>query len=250
MKLSASRLAVLRECQYLARPEVTCPPDAPGPAAQTGKLFHSVVDVALSGGKPEAFEGADAVLVAKWMEAWAAWWPDYRGSLTWRSEVPYLYDFATGESVEMPRGWGGGARARGPTQLPVIVDLEAVDGDVVHVRDYKTGRRVEKARTNPQLLVAALAASRARGLPRATGGPIYVRVRSFDDTEVHAYDMLDMLEFEHEIRTLYGLVPTSEPKVGPWCFRCPVKSVCPGLYPDRTPEPPAGMFDDHVPEQW
>lgn len=229
MRVSASKLSVLRECRFWARPEVIAPHDPPGPAALTGSRFHSLVDCALGGGEPEVYEGADEVKAQKWMKRWETWWPGFAGGLAWQSERAFLYDVLTGEVEEKERGWAKTDRVRRETQIPVILDLLAIDGGTAHTADFKTGRTVESATVNAQLMGAALVVAKKHPqVSRFVNHIIYTRIRDPFVVDTAEFSLLDVLEFEQQLKEWWAEIPSSEPRPGDHCFKCAArKGVCP-----------------------
>jgi hypothetical protein len=93
------------------------------------------------------------------------------------AEVAFAYDVELGTARELGRGLDRAYGELGPDEVPLTVDSFGLgrDGEGVFIGDYKSGvQRVTPARRNPQLLLGALAATRAYGRTRADVAIVYV----------------------------------------------------------------------------
>lgn len=240
MKVSASRLWLLDQCQWWARPEVVAPPDVFGEPAATGKAFHLLAEAHVAGlPLPTTFDPKANVAKAVKMHArFIEWWPSVDDG-GWLAEVVFLYDWRRRTVERRPREWADGDRDRAPTQIPIIVDL--LNTKRPRVWDHKTGAHVDRVADSPQVKAGALVRAREIGAGEVEGGIVKIRARSLPVLDPIVWDALDLSEFEDWLGRKMAAAPTSEPQRGAGCWRCPVRSVCPAL---AAPEPPHGRFDD------
>lgn len=99
--------------------------------------------------------------------------------------------------------------------------------NLLAVVDYKTGRAVERAQANPQLMTLAMLAVRHHGYEMVEGAIVYVRDEAFFD--YGKWDALDM--GAHEAMLAEAVVRIGQKrtdlKAGSWCRYCPAYSNCP-----------------------
>lgn len=113
--------------------------------------------------------------------------------------------------------------------VTAILDLVIITGDEVVVIDYKTGRMVEKAQDNPQLLTGAALVEDAFGLNLPVSGCILYLWDGFSHFDRASWDALDldahrsvMIQTASRLQSKDATVRT-----GRWCRYCPAFSSCP-----------------------
>lgn len=157
-------------------------------------------------------------------------WP----GLSWRAEVSYAYDVATGLAREIGVGLRRAYGDLGPFEVPGTIDAEGRGDGVLVVVDRKGFEAQLPADHHPQVRFLALAAARAKPADhievaiRPEIGPIDVAVVDpVFDLDVIAYDVkrrvIDTASLRSAARS--GLeVPFH---AGRWCRWCPAFNACP-----------------------
>lgn len=254
-RLAASRFSLARACAYWLRPEVVLADDAPSETSDTGKLGHGLFDygrrhiaeygmvgvcdwpaLAIDLAQREALLLADVPKAARMAAAWERWWPGFAAAhegVTWRSEVPILYDIAEGTAHEVadPAAWFAAGRPREDGEVPAILDLQGLGADgALYVYDYKTGSKRESAAESGQLALCALAAWTLAGRPagvRITAGNVYVKLRDPWQVDAVEWSTLDMMDVDDELRALEASHLDAQPVEGRHCWQCRARGVCP-----------------------
>ena len=258
-RLAASRFSLARACAYWLRPEVTLADDAPSETSDTGKLGHALFDVALLAqaytlpqndpsntrewqtvavevAQREALLLADVPKAARMAAAWERWWPGFAAAhkgVTWRSEVPILYDIAEGTACEVadPAAWFAAGRPREDGETVAILDLHGIGSDgALYVYDYKTGSKRESAAESGQLALCALAAWTLAGRPagvRIVAGNVYVKLRDPWQVDAVEWSTLDMMDVDDELRALEASYRDAQPVEGRHCWQCRARGNCP-----------------------
>ncbi len=185
MRLSSSKLPLLRECAWWARPEAVWD-DRPGAEAIFGNAVHKVAELAISGvGRPpgaalglvdvaavakehELDAGAAAKLARVAVHLLAFLEANIRPG--WVAEQPFAWNPRTGEGrtlekTPVHREYRDKSAGEMGTTLDVVGWLP--DLETVVVLDFKSGSQVESPAGNWQLLTQAAAAASAFGAARA-----------------------------------------------------------------------------------
>lgn len=227
---SASRLGLLDYCRYF--PRLPWDQSAPGEAADTGSLIHSLIERHFTGcdlrtGLPLADQKKADKVFARWLK----WWDGYAAGRVFWSEVAFLYDVKTGKARVPDAGWQEDGRPRGPNELVAIVDaFTIVDGRGILI-DWKTGAiaNATPAKSNAQLQVAALCLQSMFGVHEVEASLGWLRQIKDPNLDTAVYDALDLADFQKILRENCAGIATAEPNRGDWCWRCPGKRTCPAL---------------------
>jgi hypothetical protein len=168
------------------------------------------------------------------------------------AEVAFAFDVETGEARELGRNIGRAYRV-GPTEIAGTADVVAFGPFELFVADFKTGHAaVAPPRSNWQLKLLALSASRTYGVHRVRVAIIRVRedgtpeyesaVFTSFDLDLAAAELRDLVRSITELNeaVLKGRVP--DVNMGPHCRWCPAAPACPafkGLVQRLAGEPDA-----------
>lgn len=253
-QLTASRAALLHECQWFARPEVVHR-DSARAAAARGTLTHAILDAAIRGGKSEHEDVPLDVLsmvghglarargfVKPLSEQAYAWDPDTdRGWCiqpaidewiaalpAWKKEKPPTRVYADPEAWRWIQ-----ARADLPSSA-ITMTIDVVEPGR-GVGDWCTGRTDKTA----QLEVNALAFARAHGLDLVTSRALHLRPEGLTErAQVHTAG--DLIVLAAKYRDLVAKISASEPQPGSHCAElyCPAIASCPttqALVPQLVP---------------
>jgi len=253
VRLSSSKLPLLRECAWWARPEAVWD-DRPGAEAIFGNAVHKVAELAISGpGRPpgaalglvdvaavakehELDAGAAAKLARVAVHLLAFLEANIRPG--WVAEQPFAWNPRTGEGralekTPVHREYRGKAAGEIGTTLDVVGWLP--DHETVVVLDFKSGSQVESPAGNWQLLTQAAAAVAAFGAARA----LIVVVYAYEEetlVQQATVDALDLEVFRLALVERLDQVPTALPQAGPWCGSytsegkyCPARASCPAV---------------------
>lgn len=163
-------------------------------------------------------------------DALAEAWPGY----TWRAEVAYAYNVATGEARELGAGIHRAYPELGPFWVYGTADAvgRGPAGELA-VADKKGYDAVTRAAHNPQLRFLALAAARTYGVDDVDIA-ITHEVRSIDRARMEAFDLdeealltkqtyFDVAQAQHDARN--GLPVAFA--TGRHCRWCPAFGACP-----------------------
>lgn len=233
-RLSLSRYWLALACSYWARPDLEWEEGPPGERARVGTGAHRFSELC---GKSLPFDGdpvlekmdphelAEAKAIFEgplrgWVEAWRD------ASVPAAFELRVRYDARADVVREVPRRDEPGYTAPGPFEVTGELDFVHNHGDLVELVDLKTGspRHVH----DEQVISYGLLASRFYRVPRVRVAFLYARKTKLTQTEWIELDA-DMLDAEagRLARTL-RLLPTSEPRMGEHCVRCPMpRAQCP-----------------------
>lgn len=179
MSISASKVGLSFKCEgALALPQT----DEKHDGQDEGNERHLVSESAIRAGNPPE------VLTGRW--------PGY----TWRAEVAFAYDVATGRGWEIGEGIARGYGDLGAFVIPGTADIvgRGPAGELVIVDVKSFDPSVPRAKNNPQLKTLALAASRAYGVDQADVA-IDHQMRPFD---VATLDVFDLEAFHDELRSV------------------------------------------------
>lgn len=169
MRLTASKLELARECPGAFTRTWSTRRDE---FAEAGTARHAVDEAAIARGEvPEALTDR---------------WP----GLTWRAEVAYAYDVATGVGRELGVGIGRGYEAfnLSPYEVTGTADVVGLSPDALVIVDKKGYEEVKPAAVNPQVRFLALAAARAYKRDAAEVA-IRPEVGPMDVAEVNPWDL-------------------------------------------------------------
>jgi hypothetical protein len=233
IRVTASRLALLSECQFFARAEVPWA-DRDSDDAATGRAVHGMIDHYLSTGELPTTEDARA---AAYFAA-AKVWIDANRRVGMSTEVAFAYEPSTGIGRELPKKDGHRDYSDvGPTEIAGTADLVSMgidgQGAFVAVDDWKVSIGPDVLDASAQLGGLALFAARAYGVDRA-------RVRTLKITEagvepIEAWlDEWDLEEIAGAISERITRIESSEPTPGPHCSErwCPALAACPATQKD------------------
>jgi hypothetical protein len=198
------------------------------PAADTGKLIHSMIECKMTGGSYEVPEQADVEEAAKKFKRFWPWWERTRGARVFWPEPVFLYNADDGSARVAEDGWLE-HRNRLPQEIPCIMDAIHVDGDHAIVYDFKTGKKsnVVPAPSNVQLSLAALCAHRVFNVSTVEVGLIFLFQRKDPELQTHPFDAMGILDFENRLKGRTDGIESSSPHPGDWCWKCPAKGACP-----------------------
>lgn len=243
IRVSASKLALLKHCGYWARDGVAWSRHESDEAA-FGIALHAMAAAYISGSFDagrrwaELGEREQRQLDGVW--ALVKRYIDAHRTGTWSAEVVFALDMTTGRSRCVDPGSHGhrSYEAMGidltrelPGTADIVYVLEDEHGYFVCVDDWKwSGFHGDAADAEDQLCGLGLMAARACGVDRVRCRAIRVSDDGIDDTsEVYWLDAFDLdgLQFELAERLLF--VETAEPQPGPWCGDrwCPAVASCP-----------------------
>ena len=124
-------------------------------------------------------------------------WPD----LTWRAEVAFAYDVATGEARELGQGIGRDYKQFNLTPFEIVGTADAIglSPSQLVVHDKKSFDDVTRASDNPQLAFLALAAGKVY-LPTRIEVAISHELRDLDVAEIDPVFDLDVIA--HSVKQL------------------------------------------------
>lgn len=196
---------------------------------------------------PEGYapEG-DEMVMARHLGSWI--FTNRRPS--WLSEVAFAWrpDLDTARVIVLlgHRQYGGVTYS---DEMCGTADIVSVEGDTVHVYDFKTGYDLSSAPA--QLRVLALFAARAYGVEQAVVHCVHVTTTGVEVTG-ESLDMFDLQGIAGELAALTGGIEASVPVPGNHCaeLRCPAIAMCPatGAVADEVAELiPAAALVRHVP---
>lgn len=243
-RATASKLGLLRACQYWARRDVVPDPYTSSQPAAIGNAVHAAAGAIVRGEDPNVLAACDrekvepehVATVLSMVDAVREWWLQFSAAhpLAWRSEVAYaLRDGALGtECHALGLDIGRRYREHGaqPGDLTMSLDLEAHDAEeqCVLVVDLKTGRKPHHPEGHAQLEINALAAQLAYGATRARVAIATVSTRGVW-VEWHDLSADDLVRVDNDAAGLLARVPSAEPNPGPHCSAhyCPSKGACP-----------------------
>ena len=222
------------QCAYAFRDDVEQMDDTSNDAGVSGTKFHTLATAHIDGVTDDPLAGDDSD-TAKRARAiyvrWLPWWQSFSAGLTWRSEVPFALSLTTGEArILKSHGQRDYSDAR-PGEIVGTADAIAVDGETIHIGDFKTGRPeyVEPATHNKQLRTLGLAAARIYNATRIRPFLVFAS----DDAEPYAdegkLDILDLDFFEDDLRARIASIPNSKPTPGNACRFCRSRHVCPAV---------------------
>lgn len=224
MRVSMSKLGLLRQCQFFARPEVKWVRDESGPAAQFGSAVHDIVAASFeqraTGGDARAMD-----LAATYLE-WHA--EKFAAAPTgWIAEPAYVFDAARGSARLIGTNIGRAYPELATAEIAGSADLVLPGIELVLI-DVKTGRRenVDPIERNEQMRTLALAASRAHGAAMVHAILAFVGPSGVVTDEA-VFDSLDLAAHAHDLRQTVAAIPTSEPTPGKHCAYCPARAACP-----------------------
>jgi PD-(D/E)XK nuclease superfamily len=257
-RYTASRGDLAERCLYWARPDIELPRHGESSAAaDLGSALHEVA--AAEALDFDELEGGDelfgvlvrfepgispAEVAERWAlapsaveelqllrDAWRSFWMDFSLGRSFRTEVPFAFDTATGTARELPSTGQRDYSACTATEIPGTVDAIALDlgeGRVVVV-DLKTGKGPKRvADYRRQLLHGAVCAARAYGVERARIAIAHVTADGvrLDEEDVGAEELEEAAQ--SLVRDLARL-PLAAPMPGLHCSAryCPLRATCP-----------------------
>jgi len=235
--MTMSRLALLHECGWWARPDVTLPPEIEVRSESTrGTAFAAKAEAKINGTRmpdPPDLPADESELLRR-MWAHASAWIDEQGWQGWRAEVAFWWDPRTDTGGELPRGEHRDYSAAPADSLcgtADIVNVDQITGEVI-IYDWKTrAPGAPEVDADHQLDGLALAAARAYGYHAARVVTLEVTADRAVRPIIRYIDVLELAEIASRIRRdlVFASQESPEPRDGSHCARryCPALSVCP-----------------------
>lgn len=227
-RVSASRVELLLECQFWARPEHVLGEEVIHISAQEGKRTHKIAENyfkerPITGAKPD-----DIKLVHYLMRL--------AGDKVVASELAMVVNPGLSTVRILPEGDDRDYGEVGPGEVPGTADLVWLDDDdVIHCSDLKTGnpKYLQNVGESAQLQTLALGLSLAyqRPLVRVSyiitygGTPKMLGPVELDSTdlEIHRLALADALDN----------IPNSNPVLNKDCWKCLARKQCPAYQEKR-----------------
>lgn len=221
MRVTASKVGLLAECQYFARDEAQWV-DSASEASKRGNKFHAAIAEYVESGEfsAEAANGVEALMLS------AKRWVDEFGRASLSAEVAFAWDPATDTAERInikERDYSAF-----PSKLCGTADLVAISraARVGYIGDWKTG---DGSRARAQLRALAVMLARAEGLDSVTVEALEVSetgVRSVCREELGDFDLAAIAA---EIHESIARIRDSEPVPGSHCsdHYCPARATCP-----------------------
>lgn len=228
MRQTASRAALLGSCQYWARVGVPWD-ESTGRSAKMGDEYHKAIAPVV-----------DATLATppfppttKWFRerfAHGVAWVDANGVPGMRAEAAYAYDPEADTARLLGYDIGRKYEEHGKLahEIAGSADIVWLDGDTVHVRDWKTGRSVTDA-VWPQLEWLGLFAVRATpGARIAVAGALHVTDYGVGGPAPRMFGEADLKTIANEIRERSAMVADAWPEPSENCdgCYCPARPAC------------------------
>lgn len=212
--ISSSKLELAQQCQGA----FTLPwRDESTTWSEAGTARHAEDEHAINAGSPPA----------EYEERWPG--------LTWRAEVSYAYDIASGTSRYLGCGINRAYGDLTPFEVPGTIDAEGRGPGVLVVVDRKGFEQQTPAAAHPQARFLALCAARHQAAEQVTVA-IRPEVGGMDVAELDP--VLDLDIIAHDVRELVIRMATLRADVragratprfttGRWCRWCPAFDECP-----------------------
>ena len=110
--------------------------------------------------------------------------------------------------------------------VPAKRDLKKLP---IFVEDHKTGDAEDFSRPldKPQLLSLAAATMRAVGSEEAIIAVLHARRRGMPKVYADKVKLSELRSYETKVQTALGRIGDGSMRPGPWCPRCPAKTICP-----------------------
>lgn len=110
-----------------------------------------------------------------------------------------------------------------------IADLVVITDTAVVILDYKTGRMVERAQDNPQLLTLGVMVELAFGLDLPVDGAIVYLWDDIAHFDRASWDVMDLDAHRSALVQAYVTIQRREGGIQPgrWCRYCPAYGSCP-----------------------
>lgn len=246
-RLSASRLALAGACLYPFRADVPWADTGDVRARRLGTGTHELIAAQVNGRIPAELEEDVAE------DAWAlfAVWESERWSSIQlgpkaEAEVTFALNLATGAARILGKDLGRDYSGAKEGELVGTADLVQVDYPaevpsksgggtmpgraVVHIKDWKTGRKRGTAEHNAQLRFLAAAAARVYDAERVYVTLDYLRPEGVEP-DSHSFTGFELeVVLLEEVRALVAdALPDVAPSLGLHCddFYCPARLTCP-----------------------
>jgi len=233
MRPTASKLSLAQECLWPWSGPVVWDAGTRGAAARLGSAFHAAVAALINGwpldldhiGEWLGLDDEQRETLARMVQGWQR---NVAVDKRWKAEIPFLYDAVNDVAEELPpsaeRNYPEGNLWAG------TADVVWDDGDLLVIRDWKTGQReyVHLPGQNPQLRQLALAGCRARGKERARVELAWVDSDGNVDVEQDELGPFEIAAVAGEIAELEDRLSRGpvEPCTGDHCRRCPAVVSC------------------------
>jgi hypothetical protein len=230
MRATASKAALLGKCQAWARGDAEWHEGPRDEDSERGVRLHSLGEsiIKIEDWPPGYEPEGDELVMARHLGSWIF----NNRKPSWNSEVAFAWlpvlDVGRVIVLEKHRGYAGVALEG---EMCGTADIVSVEGDTVHIYDFKTGWDIQYA--PQQLRALALFAARAYGLERAAIHCVHVQATGVTVTgsseEEGILDMFDLQAIAGELAELTGAIETSTPNPGDHCaeLRCPAIAMCP-----------------------
>lgn len=225
-RVSASKLDLALRCHWWLQGRIELPEDEPSPQAERGKAIHAALEAAALG----------TVIADEYAAIALRTWDAVLPLLNSCTEPPlpeagYFYDVLTGgvREVDVDERQPGAKSNRKETEVRATLDLEWLDGDTVHVLDYKTGIARHTAEDSQQLALQALCATRYHDVQKARAGFCYV-TEGEPVFEWTVFDAMDLGATEARLRAL-AKTKALDPRPGAHChdLYCQARTICPAI---------------------
>jgi PD-(D/E)XK nuclease superfamily protein len=246
-RLTASRLALARECLWWARADAI--PDRPGEtaASRLGSALHAAahaypeVDLDATAGTWRLTPGETDTFLELY-DSWAAWWPGYVGDRIERREVPFAWDTETWTARELPSNGHRDYSACRPSEVPCTVDAALMHPEwaiepqfgqdwvpqpqSLEVLDLKTSWDYIAAEDHAQLAGNGLAVARALGFESVKVTIARIQPEGVEvNSVVLSNAQLDRTALDLEL--YLQRIPGAMPRPGEHCAGCPSAGNCP-----------------------
>lgn len=236
-RITASGLALLHECGYSYRDDVSCPPEIRSDESARGTALAVLFEHAVNGGAAPAISDLVADLgddeASRLVTMWRALsaWVEANRKLGWVSEQGFAWEPETdrGRALER-RGHRDYSRCTS-TEVAGTADLVIIVDDTVIVYDVKShAPGAPELDATAQLEGLALFAARAYDYDRARIVTLNVSAeRGVEPIEGEEINAFRLIEIGDRIRADVARIANSVPTVGPHCTGryCKAIAVCP-----------------------
>lgn len=234
IRVTASKLALLAECQFFARPDQPWS-DRDSDDAATGREVHRMIDEYMRGAQtPTSSDERAKVYFAS-----ARRWIDEHRRVGMRPEVAFAYEPSTELARELaPKTEHRDYSDVRDTEMAGTADVVSMgiddEGAFVAVDDWKVSIGPDVHDATAQLSGLALFAARAYGVNRARIRTLRVTESGVDDSAVLWLDEWSLVDVAGSIQSALARIESAEPAPGPHCTErwCPAIVSCPATVRD------------------
>ena len=221
MRITASKVGLLFECQYVARDDAEWIATTSA-AADRGTRFHRAIASHVGTGTWTHAVAEDIMPLCEVAQAWV----DSFGREALAPEVAFAYDVAsdTAERVELKgeRDYPQDGRLWGTADLVAVSRMTRTG----YVGDWKSG---DGSKSQAQLRTLALMLSRVEGLESVTVEALEVSAEGVRHVCRETLDAFALDAHAGELAEALASVPDAAPKPGAHCgeLYCPARATCP-----------------------